>query len=70
MLFTYTIYNSDRERNFFMADKAKNERIMKRARSVIKVRTDDGRIKSDVNGSYTGVPFDKNEKPVQDADDL
>ena len=26
--------------------------------------------KTDVNGSYTGVPQDKREKPVQDADDL
>ena len=25
---------------------------------------------TDPNGSYTGVPTDKNEKPVQDADDL
>lgn len=57
-------------KGFFMADKAKRDRIMKKARSVIKVRTDDGRIKSDVNGSYTGVPFDKNDKPIQDADDL
>ncbi len=24
----------------------------------------------DPNGSYTGVPVDKNEKPIQDADDL
>ena len=31
---------------------------------------DDGNIKSDVNGSYTGVPLNRNEKPVQDADDL
>ncbi len=53
-----------------MADKAKRERIMKKARSVIRVRSDDGRIKSDVNGSYTGVPLNKYEKPVQDADDL
>ncbi|MBR6568680.1 MAG: hypothetical protein IKK60_08530 [Clostridia bacterium] len=53
-----------------MADKAKRERVMKKARSVIRVRTDDGRIKSDVNGSYTGVPLNKNERPVQDADDL
>ena len=29
----------------------------------------DGEIPSDVNGSYTGVPL-KNEKPIQDADDL
>lgn len=53
-----------------MDKKAKRERIMKKARSVIRVRTDDGSIKSDVNGSYTGVPLDKNERPVQDADDL
>ena len=26
--------------------------------------------KTDVNGSYTGVPENKQEKPVQDADDL
>ena len=26
--------------------------------------------KTDVNGSYTGRPKDKREKPVQDADDL
>lgn len=27
-------------------------------------------IASDVLGSYTGVPKNKNEKPIQDADDL
>lgn len=26
--------------------------------------------KNDPNGSYTGVPLDPNDKPVQDADDL
>ena len=26
--------------------------------------------KTDTNGSYTGVPFGREEKPVQDADDL
>ncbi len=30
----------------------------------------DNRIKSDVDGSYTGVPLDELEQPVQDADDL
>ena len=25
---------------------------------------------TDVNGSYTGIPKNKNEVPVQDADDL
>lgn len=28
------------------------------------------RSKTDVNGSYTGIPENKDEKPVQDADDL
>ncbi len=27
-------------------------------------------IKSDVQGSYTGVPTEIDERPVQDADDL
>ena len=26
--------------------------------------------KTDVNGSYTGIPENKNEQPVQDVDDL
>ena len=29
-----------------------------------------GCSKTDVNGSYTGRPINKKEKPVQDADDL
>ena len=29
-----------------------------------------GCSKTDVNGSYTGRPLNKKEKPVQDADDL
>ncbi|MBO5335477.1 MAG: hypothetical protein J6A87_05805 [Clostridia bacterium] len=28
------------------------------------------RSKTDVNGSYTGIPMNRREKPVQDADDL
>lgn len=28
------------------------------------------KIISDPNGSYTGRPVDRNEKPIQDADDL
>ncbi len=28
------------------------------------------RIITDPNGSYTGRPIDKGEKPIQDADDL
>ena len=30
----------------------------------------DNSICTDPNGSYTGVPRDKSEKPVQDVDDL
>ncbi len=30
----------------------------------------DRKIVSDPNGSYTGRPQDKTEKPIQDADDL
>ncbi len=30
----------------------------------------DKNIKSDVDGSYTGVPLDGSLQPVQDADDL
>lgn len=30
----------------------------------------DPKIKSDVQGSYTGKPVKPDEKPVQDADDL
>ena len=32
--------------------------------------TEESKIVSDPFGSYTGIPADKNEKPVQDADDL
>ena len=28
------------------------------------------RSKTDVNGSYTGIPMDERDNPVQDADDL
>lgn len=31
---------------------------------------EDHTIISDPNGSYTGIPEERNEKPVQDADDL
>ena len=53
-----------------MVSKEKRDRIMKKALSVAKFRSPDSRIKSDVNGSYTGVPINEKEKPVQDADDL
>ncbi len=51
-------------------DKNKRDRVMKRAMKVVKVRQKDDGIKSDVQGCYTGTPIEKDESPVQDADDL
>lgn len=53
-----------------MTDKRKKDRVMEKARRVIGAAFRDSKIKSDVDGSYTGVPENKQEKPVQDADDL
>ncbi len=35
-----------------------------------KMSTDEGRIDTDPYGSYTGVPDDPYDMPIQDADDL
>ena len=35
-----------------------------------KMSTDQNRINTDPQGSYTGVPDDPYDKPIQDADDL
>ncbi len=51
----------------------KKEQGKKVKKTIKSVRAYTGKniIKSDVNGSYTGVSTeDKYEKPVQDADDL
>ena len=37
---------------------------------VIDMFDDDGSLKTDPNGSYTGRPIDKYDQPIQDADDL
>lgn len=36
----------------------------------MKKKKEDKRIITDPNGSYTGHPINKGEKPIQDADDL
>ena len=56
------------ERLIFMDKNSKQKPSVKKIRSV-KI-TSKKTIKSDVQGSYTGVPADPYEKPVQDADDL
>lgn len=49
----------------------KQTRSKKTKRKVKSVRvTSEDNIKSDVQGSYTGVPLEGDEIPVQDADDL
>ena len=50
----------------------KKETSRKQVRKKIKSvkLADKNPIKSDVQGSYTGVPDEPYERPVQDADDL
>lgn len=40
------------------------------AEEITKDYTNKESLKYDPNGSWTGVPKDKYEKPIQDADDL
>ena len=51
-----------------MENKNEKEKRTKRKVKAVKV-TSGEHIKTDVLGSYTGVPLD-GERPVQDADDL
>ena len=50
-------------------DNNKNRKTTIRKVKSIKIAQNKN-IKSDVQGSYTGVPEEPYEKPVQDADDL
>lgn len=43
------------------------DKVMQKPREMI---SDVVAEKTDPNGSYTGAPVNRNEKPVQDADDL
>ncbi len=47
-----------------------NKNAQRKAEEIAKEWQYDGRIKSDVNGSYTGTPDNQGERPIQDADDL
>ena len=47
------------------------EKKKKKTMKAVRAYTGKRIIKSDVNGSYTGVPTDSEDlRPVQDADDL
>ena len=52
----------------------KTAEVMKKPREMIadmvSRATDPSGSNTDPNGSYTGAPVNRNEKPVQDADDL
>ncbi len=49
-------------------DKKKTEKYQNKG---AKMKGGNEKIKSDVNGSYTGTPTDSEDKrPIQDADDL
>lgn len=51
-----------------MSTKKSTRRIPAPTRKALELFNDPS--KTDVNGSYTGKPKNKNEVPVQDADDL
>ena len=51
-----------------MLDKKEGKRVPAPTKKALGVLP--GPSNTDVNGSYTGLPKDKNEIPVQDADDL
>ena len=55
----------------FKVDKVtKRQRIKERAEAVADAYLSCDMLNTDPQGSYTGNPLDKYEKPVQDADDL
>ena len=51
-----------------MDKKQKSKAVSRKLKSI--KTTGKKAIKSDVQGSYTGIPDNPYEKPVQDADDL
>ena len=48
----------------------KKNDVTNKAQAVVKAYLSKDIMSTDPNGSYTGKPEDKFEKPVQDADDL
>lgn len=55
-----------------MSDPKKNKKTEQKLKEMEQFAASAGRVNSDVLGSYTGVPLigEKDEVPVQDADDL
>ena len=53
-----------------MSDPKKKMKTEQKLKEMENFAESAGRVNSDVLGSYTGVPWDEEETPVQDADDL
>lgn len=51
-------------------NKKNNVKNSKKVKDAVNAFISKDSLKSDPNGYYTGNPIDKNEKPVQDQDDL
>ncbi len=51
-------------------DSFKKAKIAKKTEEVVKAYSSAGLSKCDPDGSYTGKPKEKFERPIQDADDL
>lgn len=47
-----------------------NKNALSRVNFYVNMSEDQDRINTDPQGSYTGVPDDPYDKPIQDADDL
>ncbi len=53
-----------------MSKKKSDKGLSPKVKSVVKSFVESDSFKVDPNGSWTGNPADKKEKPVQDVDDL
>lgn len=53
-----------------MSKEKSKKRMSQKVEEVVNSFVDEHSFKLDPNGSWTGRPVDKEDKPIQDADDL
>lgn len=53
-----------------MKNKKSDKELSQKAKDAVDAYVSPESFKTDPNGSWTGRPEDKTEKPIQDADDL
>lgn len=70
MKFYERSHNMQKVVNIMAEKKESDPKAQKAALSAAKAFVSNQSFKTDPSGSYTGDPKDKDEKPVQDADDL